>query len=210
MDNNRHSPEHHSQTSEELNEFWTNRYLEGRTGWDIGYPSTPLKAYVDQLNSKELKILIPGAGNGYEVEYLQREGFSNVYMLDISAIPLKKFKERVPGFPTENLLQENFFEHSGQYDLILEQTFFCSIEPTQENRSAYAEQMSQLLRPGGKLVGLWFRHPLTAESKRPFGGSREEYLSYLEPYFEVVTFEACYNSIKPRAGNELFGIFKKR
>lgn len=49
--------------------YWTTRYKEKKTGWDIGYPSTPIKAYADQLTDKQLKILIPGAGNAYEAEY---------------------------------------------------------------------------------------------------------------------------------------------
>ena len=34
---------------ENLNsDFWTQRYKEGSTGWDIGYPSTPIKEYIDK------------------------------------------------------------------------------------------------------------------------------------------------------------------
>ena len=73
--------------------FWTNRYQENRTGWDIGYPSTPLKEYFDQLDNKALKILIPGAGNAYEAEYLWQQGFKNVHVLDISEIPLKALQQ---------------------------------------------------------------------------------------------------------------------
>jgi len=29
--------------------YWTQRYQEDNTGWDIGHPSTPLKEYIDQL-----------------------------------------------------------------------------------------------------------------------------------------------------------------
>jgi len=192
-----------------LEKYWTTRYLEENTGWDIGYPSTPLKTYVDQLANKDLKILIPGAGNAYEAEYLHQQGFRNVYVLDISSTPLQTLQDRVPSFSRLQLLQEDFFEHSGQYDLILEQTFFCSFEPTVENRKQYAEQMTRLLKPNAKLVGLWFKHALSKDSKRPFGGSRREYLDYLSPYFKVLVFEDCYNSITPRAGNELFGIFEK-
>lgn len=190
--------------------FWTARYQENRTGWDIGYPSTPLKAYFDQLKNKDLKILIPGAGNAYEAEYLWQQGFKNVYVLDISEHPLKALKQRLPDFPDGQLLLGNFFEQQGQYDLIIEQTFFCSFEPTQENRTLYSQQMANLLVDGGKLVGLWFDIPLVlGSSKRPFGGTKADYLGYLTPYFNVKTFAACYNSIKPRLGNELFGIFKK-
>ncbi|SHI83533.1 Thiopurine S-methyltransferase (TPMT) [Algibacter luteus] len=50
--------------------YWTQRYNERQTGWDVGKPTTPLKTYIDQLKNKSLKILIPGAGNAYEAEYL--------------------------------------------------------------------------------------------------------------------------------------------
>lgn len=197
-------------TKDNLKEFWSNRYKENLTGWDIGYPSTPLKDYIDQIQNKELKILIPGAGNAYEAEYLFHNGFINVNVLDISEIPLQALKERVPDFPTNHLHQGDFFEHQGQYDLIFEQTFFCSFEPSKDNRSSYAHQMSKLIKPSGKLVGLWFSHELFEGAKRPFGGTKEEYLSYLNPYFDVQTFSECYNSIKPRIGNELFGIFVRK
>lgn len=192
------------------NDYWSQRYVEGRTGWDIGYPSTPIKEYVDQLTDKKLKILIPGAGNAYEAAYLFEQGFENVHILDISPIPLQRFKERCPNFPDAQLIESNFFKHEGAYDLIIEQTFFCSFPPTKENRNAYAYKMNSLLKPGGKLVGLWFTMPLTGDmEKRPFGGHKQEYLGYFEPYFKVHSYEPCHNSIGPRQGNELFGIFIK-
>lgn len=193
------------------NDFWSLRYEEQRMGWDIGYPSTPLKTYIDQLTDKSLKILIPGAGNAYEAEYLFQQGFTNIFVLDISKSPLEAFQKRLPDFPSPHLLHGNFFELEGQYDLIFEQTFFCSFPPTTQNRELYVQTMSQLLKPQGKLVGLWFDIPLTGDMvKRPFGGTREIYLSYLSPHFETLIFEKCYNSIPPRAGEELFGIFRKK
>ena len=193
------------------NEYWSQRYKEGRTGWDIGYPSTPIKEYIDQLENKQIKILIPGAGNAYEAGYLFEQGFEQVHILDISSAPLEEFKKRYPLFPEAQLIKGNFFEHEGAYDLIIEQTFFCSFPPTVENRTVYAEKMSSLLISGGKLTGLWFTMPLTGDmEKRPFGGSKEEYLGYFAPHFHVHSLEPCYNSIAPRQGNELFGIFVKR
>ncbi len=190
--------------------YWSQRYLEGKTGWDIGAPSTPHKEYIDQLSNKEISILIPGAGNAYEAEYLHLSGFTNLTVLDISELPLEQLKKRVPSFPETSLICEDFFEHTNTYDLILEQTFFCSFEPTSENRFRYVEKMASLLNPNGKLVGLWFKHLLEVDGGRPFGGSKKEYLSYLSPHFSVEIFEDCYNSIPPRSGNELFGIFKKK
>ena len=191
--------------------YWTERYREQNTGWDIGYPATPIKTYIDQLTNKNSSILIPGAGNGYEAAYLYKNGFKNVHVLDIAEIPLNDFKKRNPDFPEEQIHHGNFFEHQGQYDLILEQTFFCSLIPTDENRSHYAQQMAQLLKKDGKLVGLWFSFPLTGNmEKRPFGGDKKSYENYLSPFFKLQTFEPAYNSIPERAGSELFGIFIKK
>ncbi len=191
--------------------YWSQRYRESRTGWDIGHISTPLKTYFDQLEDKTIKILIPGAGNAYEAEYLWQQGFRNVFVMDIARLPLYEFKKRNPNFPKKQLLFTDFFKHSGQYDLIIEQTFFCSFVPTAENRNAYVQQMAHLLAPRGKLVGVWFDIPLTGDmEKRPFGGDKALYLSYFETMLAPVLFERCYNSIAPRQGNELFGIFRKR
>lgn len=200
-----------SNISNTTENYWSKRYQELNTGWDVGEPTTPLKAYIDQLENKELKILIPGAGNAYEAEYLASKGFKNVYVLDLAKEPLEAFQKRVPDFPSEQVVQDDFFAHQGNYDLIIEQTFFCSFPPLPETRKGYAKQMHELLNTKGKLVGLWFDFPLTGDmEKRPFGGSKEEYLSYFEPYFHIKSFEKCYNSIPPRMGNELFGIMQKR
>lgn len=198
----------HNTTSEE--NFWTQRYQEEKTGWDIGYPSPPITKYFDQVENQDARILIPGAGNAYEAEYLYKAGFKNIFVLDIAAPPLQTLKTRFPDFPEEQLLQTNFFEHQGQYDYIVEQTFFCSFPPLPEYRQAYAQHVYDLLAPGGKLIGLWFNFPLTGDvDKRPFGGDKSEYLSYFESLLKVQTFDDCYNSIKPRQGHEYFGILVK-
>lgn len=202
---------HNQETSKKEEQFWTERYLENQTGWDVGESSMPLKQYIDQLENKNLNILIPGAGNAYEAEYLFNKGFKNVFVLDISEEPLEYFKKRVPEFPKNKVIQGDFFTHQKTYDLIIEQTFFCSFPPTKFNRQLYAEKMYSYLNKNGKLVGLWFDFPLTDDmEKRPFGGSKAEYLNYFEPYFKTKCLEPAYNSIESRKSNELFGIFIKK
>lgn len=191
--------------------YWTERYLDSSTGWDIGEASRPLISYCEQLKDKSLAILIPGAGNAHEASYLHKNGFDNVHILDISEIPLKNFIDQNPTFPKTHIHHQDFFKHKGKYDLVLEQTFFCSMIPTQMNRVKYATKMASLLLPKGKLVGLWFNHPLTDDmEKRPFGGTQNEYEGYLSPYFNIISFNPSHNSIDARQGNELFGIFQKK
>ena len=186
-------------------EFWSNRYADDNTGWDLGTVSEPLKAYFDQLTNKELKILIPGCGNGHEAEYLFKKGFKNVHLLDFANEPLKNFKKRVSNFPSEQLHNEDFFKHVERYDLIIEQTLFCAIDP--ELRMAYAQKAKELLRNNGRLIGLLFE--MDSKDHPPFGGDRVEYLNYFNSFFDEVKIDSCYNSIKPREGRELFLIAKQ-
>ena len=187
--------------------YWTDKYMTNQLGWDMGSVSPPIKSYVDQLYTKDLSILIPGAGNSYEAEYLHAQGFSNVDVLDISPAPLENLLSRIPDFPKDHLVETDFFDWNRTYDLILEQTFFCALEP--RLRNAYAQKMNELLKPGGKLVGLFFDFPLT-EAGPPFGGSYQEYVDTFEKWFEIRVLERCYNSIQPRLGKELFLIFEKK
>jgi SAM-dependent methyltransferase len=188
-------------------DFWTARYQNNETGWDLGEPSTPLKEYIDQLNNKNLSILIPGAGNAYEAEYLFNKGFKNITVIDISSEPLKNIQKRLPDFPKENLIHGDFFDHTKQYDLIFEQTFFCALNPSLRND--YVKQMHNLLKPKGKLVGVLFTNPLNTEMP-PFATTKEEYIAYFSPKFNFKVLENCYNSIIPRAGRELFINLEKK
>lgn len=181
--------------------FWEEKFRNKQTGFDIGSVSSPLKNYFDQLDDKNLKIFIPGSGNGHEAEYLYKNSFNNVYVLDWSELAIKNFTSRFPDFPKENIFNENFFEHEGSYDLIVEQTFFCALNPTL--RKDYVVKTHSLLKKNGKLAGLLFNRDF-GNPFPPFGGSKDEYINLFEPYFNFKYFESCYNSIPPRAGTELF------
>lgn len=185
-------------------DYWENRYETKETGWDAGKITTPLQEYIDQIENKNIKILIPGAGNGYELDYLLSKGFKNVFIVDFAETPLKNIKKRIPEFPENQLIKSDFFELEDKYDLILEQTFFCALAP--ELRKKYVSKMHSLLSETGKLLGLLFDFPLTEEGP-PFGGSKEEYLNLFTEKFHIKTLETAYNSIKPRAERELFFIF---
>jgi methyl halide transferase len=186
--------------------YWTGRYENNTAAWDTGSITTPIKNYVDQLKDKDLKILIPGAGNGHEAEYLFSQGFKNVVVLDISAAPIENIKKRILSFPADQLITADFFKHTQTYDLIIEQTFFCALDPDLQEK--YAPQMHKLLKPGGKLVGVLFTEPLHT-TEPPFALPKEKYIELFQPYFNIQTLETCYNSIKPRQGRELFMILNK-
>jgi SAM-dependent methyltransferase len=188
-------------------DYWNKRYVENAKGWDIGKVSTPLKVYIDQLTNKSASILIPGGGNGHEALYLYENGFTNITIVDISPIAIasldKIFAQK--GIINIQLICCDFFEIKEAYNLILEQTFFCAIDP--KLREAYVKKMSELLHDDGKLVGLLFDTDFKVSP--PFGGNLKEYQKQFAQHFNFIKMEPCYNSIAPRAGNELFFICKK-
>jgi methyl halide transferase len=171
--------------------YWDAQYQAKTTGWDLGVVSPPLKAYIESLEDKNIRVLIPGCGNTYEAEYLLEKGFTKVTVIDIA--------------PTLVSFLRKKFEHDAAYDLIFEQTFFCALPPTMRQR--YVWKMHQLLAPKGILVGLLFNR--TFEAGPPFGGSKEEYQSLFNSSFDFKQFDVCQNSVAPRANSELFVALQK-
>jgi thiopurine S-methyltransferase len=133
-------------------------------------------------------------------------GFSNVVVIDVVEIVLDRLKSRSPSFPKKNVVLEDFFKHEGQYDLIIEQTFFSSISPNL--RQAYANKVCELLKPKGKLSGVLFDFEM--DSGPPFGGTKQEYKNYFKNTFNILTMETCYNSNETWRDIELFFIVEKK
>lgn len=187
-------------------EFWDDQYLNNETGWDMHQVSPPLKGYIDSLKNKDLKILIPGCGNAYEAEYLLESGFQNVTVIDFSKVVTQKLKQKYKGQPIQ-IVTDNFFNHTGQYDLILEQTFFCALQPAL--RGDYVKKCYKLLKEHGKIAGVLFNKKF-APVEPPFIASDAEYKKLFQPLFTFIKFEPCNNSVAPRMGYELFFEFEKK
>ena len=187
-------------------EFWQQRYEQDSIGWDMGQVSPPLKAYIEQLpeSAKKDAILVPGAGNAYEVGYLHEQGFTNVTLVDFAPAPIKDFTERYPNFPADKLICADFFDLSAeqyQFDWVLEQTFFCAINTSR--RDEYVEKIVRLLKPKGKLIGLLFDKNF-GRQEPPFGGTKDEYQQRFEARFDIEIMEPSDNSHPARQGSELF------
>jgi hypothetical protein len=186
-------------------DYWDAQYQSNTIGWDLGQVSPPLKNYIDSISDKSARILIPGAGNAYEADYLVSQGFQNITIIDIAPTVVESLQKTYSSTPQVTILLGDFFEHKGSYDVILEQTFFCALAPFLRQR--YVWKMHQLLAPKGKIAGLLFNR--TFEKSPPFGGSKEEYQLLFKDAFSFIKIEECTTSIGPRMGSELFIEFEK-
>lgn len=182
-------------------EFWEDRWTSEQTGWDIGSAAPALVEYFKTIKNRDAFILIPGCGNAYEAEWLVENGYSNVYLIDIAPSAIEKVRKRIPALPGNQLICGDFFSvEIPKFDYIIEQTFFCAIDPS--FRLQYSRRMFETLKTDGVLAGLLFN--CTFEGGPPFGGSEEEYRALFEPLFSIKNMKVTNLSIPPRAGRELF------
>jgi SAM-dependent methyltransferase len=186
-------------------DYWEKQYISHTTGWDLGTVSPPIKAFIDSLTNKNLRILIPGCGNSYEAEYLLSQGFTNITVIDIAPTLINTLKAKFRGKPFINIILGDFFEHEGEYDLIIEQTFFCALPPALRQR--YVWKMHRLLSDNGTIAGVLFNRYF--EAGPPFGGSAVEYSNLFKEVFTFTMFSECKNSAEQRDGTEIFIEFLK-
>ncbi len=98
--------------------YWESQYQTNNLGWDIGKVATPIQEYIDTIEDKKIRILIPGCGNSYEAAYLLHKGFTNVTVIDIAPSLIQNLKNTFSNNPNITIVLGDFFEHQGEYDLI--------------------------------------------------------------------------------------------
>jgi Thiopurine S-methyltransferase (TPMT). len=187
--------------------YWDDRYKNKETGWDIGYPAAAIVSYAEESIAKNASILIPGCGNAHEAKALLDKGFSQITLLDIAPTLVEKVRNKFAGSPRIKIACQDFFQHQGQYDYIIEQTFFCALNPSL--RCNYVQQMHTLLKPNGILTGLLFKREF-AQQGPPFGGNKAEYQQLFKSRFDILQLKDSTNSIPQRQGNELFFELRKK
>ncbi len=156
------------------------------------------------------RAIIPGCGQGHEVLFLAGKGFQ-VTGLDYApgAVELlsRSLKEKQL---QADVLREDFFQldenHNAQYDLMLEQAFFCAIHPSR--RSAYVETATRILKKGGLLAGLFYE--TGEEGGPPFNTTPSDILDHFSDDFHIETLEKTPYSVEKRKDKELLGLLRKK
>jgi SAM-dependent methyltransferase len=187
---------------------WNQRYEAGDTPWDKGEAHPVLR---DMLTHGALsgRVLVPGCGTGHDVRELAGRGLS-VTGLDVAPLALEQAQRhaRVAGESYE--LGDFFAPPSGMheaFDGIFEHTCFCAIDP--QRRTEYVEAAAAVLRPGGRLLAVFFVHPDNDGEGPPFGCTPEELdglfagrFRLLEEHWEIPTYSE-------REGRELLRLYER-
>lgn len=201
--------------------FWEQRYKEGSSHWDIGKPAPAFIKYFQPNAPQSPFPLVPfsvavlGCGKGHDAFFIAENNKEcEVHAFDFSESAIKHCNEVKEKYKIGNIYfhQVDIFtlikekKWANYFDYVIEHTCFCAIDP--EKRNEYIELIKYLLKPNGKLAGLFFIRPKEIKGP-PFGSTPEEIKSFFKKDFKEVEelhFEPCLHD--NLQGEEWFGIFK--
>ena len=191
-------------------QFWEDIYLENDTGWDLKGVTPVFNSISNELIKG--KVCIVGCGRGYDAIMFAKKGF-DVTAVDFAPTPISELnKLAIEKSVTITTVQDDIFSLLGKFpdtfDYVIEQTCFCAIHPNR--RKEYEILVRTILKPGGKLIGLWF--PLDKspeEGGPPWGTTIDEVKSIFNSGWEIEKEKFPSQSVQPRKGREKLIIFKK-
>ena len=212
-------------------DFWESRYIQQKTPWDIGQVAPAFKKYLlghrtwdhgqlainkEQLNRSQVhcpRSIVLGCGLGYDAFFFAKQGFE-VYAFDFSESAIKKANETKAKMDMQNIYfyKEDLFELKNKkrwmnsFDYVLEHTCFCAINP--KRRNEYVDLIKYLLKPGGKLIGLFFVR--SKPGGPPYGTNEKELRELFKDFKEIekLHIEECLHG-DVLQGDEYFGVFEK-
>ena len=186
-------------------EFWDVRFREGRTPWDAGGVPRELAKYLAGASGGG-RALIPGCGAAYEVAAFHEAGYE-VIAIDFSPVAVSA-AARALGPLRRVVRLGDFFQYDFgmvRFDIVYERAFLCSLP--RRSRSAYCARVSELLRPGGLLIGFFFYD--ASESGPPFGLGEGELEELLKGRFVLEAEEQSCSSVPVFAGRERWQIWRR-
>jgi methyl halide transferase len=191
--------------------YWDERYRRGEDTWDMG---TPTPVFVDLLSTHKFEpgaTLVLGCGRGHDAVLFASHGFA-VTAVDFSRTAL----DETAALAAERgvhlrLLERDIFtltpDFDNAFDYVVEYVTFCAVDPLQ--RSAFADVVGRVLKPGGTFIGLFF--PLEERpGGPPFGVSIDEVRSLFSRSCNLLSSVVPQISVKPRQGREALTIWRRR
>lgn len=188
---------------------WNRRYREGDTPWDKGVAHPVLDGMFSRVALCG-RVLVPGCGVGHDVRNLAARDLE-VTGLDVASLALEK--ARVHARVRDEVYMEGDIlappaEFRGMFDGVFEHTCFCAIEPWQ--RAGYAEAVASVLKPGGRLLAVFFLDPDNDGDGPPFGGTREELDGLFGSFFRLMGEWDAIPTFPGREGREILRLMEKK
>ena len=190
---------------------WDSYYDQNKDGWDLGGATPVFKRLASTARFTPGRMLVLGAGRGYDAREFSRHGFQ-VTAVDFASNAVNEMKRLAEADAPVDILQQDIFtfpnEYDDTFDYILEYVCFCAIDSNRRNE--YADVVTRLLKPNGLFIDL--AYPLDGRKNGPpFGFSDKELLDLFEERgFKLLSREKQDDSIKPRRHAEELFVFQKK
>lgn len=137
---------------------WEAMYQAGDTHWEKGAPCPGLVDFLAE-NPVRGRVLVPGCGFGHDVRALAATA-GEVVGIDIAPSAIAGAR-KFPHVAGEHYELADLFDlpasMRGAFDWVWEHTCFCAIDPAR--RADYVEAVAGALRPGGKLLAIFYLDP---------------------------------------------------
>ena len=198
---------------------WNASYDTGETPWDKGAPAPPLLEWLAQPgNCCDGDILVPGCGLGHDVRALaEANPAAHLVGADIAPLAVER-AEHYPLVDKERYAVLDLFalpeKHRGGFDWVFEHTCFCAINPAR--RADYVRAVAEALRPGGRLLAIFYLEPwATGETPPPGGGppfgvTVTELDSLFAPSFRLLEESRPKRAYPGREGRELLRLMERK
>jgi SAM-dependent methyltransferase len=193
-----------------LPEKWDANYEQGTDGWDLGRPTPVFQRLLQNQNLSPGRIIVLGAGRGYDAREFARHGFQ-VTAVDFSSQAVQEMHRLASADAPVEILRHDLFTlpelFNDSFDYVLEYTCFCAIDPTR--RAEYADLVTRLLKPDGLYIDLAF--PLDGrKGGPPFAVSVKEIIALFQARgFKLISREIPVESVPRRRNAEELLLFRK-
>ena len=133
----------------------TARFRGGVTPWDARRRAAASRARGCEARPRQLRVLIPGCGSGYEVRAVRA---SRPRRAARSTSPTRRSKPRGASSGRSRHGKEGRFlraSTSAAFDLVYERAFLCAL-PRRAVAATGGGAWRELVRPGGELAGFFY------------------------------------------------------
>lgn len=141
-------------------DFWQDRFTNRALPWDRGRCNPQLLDWLaDGTLARGDAVIVPGCGQGWEIEALAAAGIE-VTGIDYAPAALAMCRDLLDRDGLSANLVEADVLHwrpEAPADAVFEQTCLCALYP--DHWHEYAERLHAWLRPGGRLLALFMQVP---------------------------------------------------
>jgi cyclopropane fatty-acyl-phospholipid synthase-like methyltransferase len=180
---------------------WSQRWQEGRTGWDHGKPHQELETLLKEARilknfTLEGKILEPGCGRAHAGAWLSSQGH-HVTSFDFVDIAIEEARKLYGHLKQLTLSLHHALEHNpswdGGFDAIFDRAMLCALGP--EWRDSYLKRCHSYLKPGGLFLSIPFIEVEgPAHEGPPFQIPLDQLEQLLSPYFRIIQISEPFST----------------